>query len=248
MQLKIKSLTGATHDISVPEFGTVSDVKTAVKAVLGIPPEVQRLIFIGRELADDTKPLTEYKVVDGSVLHLVIRADAQQVAAAPRRNSQYADLEGQGQVMPQMVNSGQNPVAMGFLSERVYNAFRLARVISILAIIDIIQVVLFGFISPLWLIFLPLCIGGYWAAKTLRHWLIIPYIVFQLFTIGLQIFIFKLLGAVSIFGILSILIDGIVIFLCVRFLFLVMKLDQAEKDQVVAMRNPDHSRGYYAYW
>jgi hypothetical protein len=183
MQLKIRSLTGATHDISVPEFGTVADVKSAVKAILGIPNEVQRLIFLGRELSDESKPLTEYKLVEGSVLHLVIRANVAEVAApagqnpAERRNSGYADLEHQFPphgAYPQGGEGGPDAIAMGFLSERVYNAFRLTRFLRILTILDIFQIVLFGIAAPIWLVFLPLPVLGYYAADKLRPYLILP--------------------------------------------------------------------------
>eukprot|EP00475_Leptophrys_vorax_P044533 TRINITY_DN895_c0_g1_i2.p1 TRINITY_DN895_c0_g1~~TRINITY_DN895_c0_g1_i2.p1 ORF type:complete len:185 (+),score=35.83 TRINITY_DN895_c0_g1_i2:86-640(+) len=182
MQLKIRSLTGATHDITVPEFGIVGDVKNAVKSLLGIPNEVQRLIFLGRELADESKPLGEYKVVDGSVLHLVIRANVADAArpadsgVIPRRNSAYEDLEHQSNPYagPNYAEGYQDPVALGFMSEQVYNVFRLSRFIKILTVLDMLQILLFASLSPVWLAFLPLPIMGYYAADKLRAFLIIP--------------------------------------------------------------------------
>ncbi|CBY24304.1 unnamed protein product [Oikopleura dioica] len=56
MQIKVKTLT---------------ELKERVEEKEGIPPAQQRLIFSGKQLSDDKK-VSEYKIMAGSVLHLVL--------------------------------------------------------------------------------------------------------------------------------------------------------------------------------
>ena len=46
-------------------------IKERVEEKSGIPPDQQRLIFTGKQMADD-HAITEYKVTGGAVLHLVL--------------------------------------------------------------------------------------------------------------------------------------------------------------------------------
>ena len=71
MFIKIKNLTGRVIDLDVEEDDTVDRVKERVEEKEGIPPSQQRLIFGGKAMGD-TKKLSDYKIVAGNTLHLVL--------------------------------------------------------------------------------------------------------------------------------------------------------------------------------
>jgi hypothetical protein len=172
MLVKVRSLTGQTHDVNLPEVATVSQLKEQIQSVLGIPPDVQRLIFMGRELVDGGGELAKFNVVDGSVVHLVIRSN-NIVAAAPEEGEQVRqpDVE-----RPPAYIFNNPAVPMGFLSDRVFQTFRLTRFIQILTIIDLIQILFFGIVYPFVLVFALFPMSGFYAANKLRPMWIIPVI------------------------------------------------------------------------
>uniref|UniRef100_A0A915DQ33 Ubiquitin-like protein NEDD8 n=1 Tax=Ditylenchus dipsaci TaxID=166011 RepID=A0A915DQ33_9BILA len=71
MLIKVKTLTGKEIELDVDASDRVERVKEKIEEKEGIPPPQQRLIFSGKQMADD-KTVAEYKVVAGSVLHLVL--------------------------------------------------------------------------------------------------------------------------------------------------------------------------------
>ena len=73
MKLTVKTMDARNHEFSdVPEDQNVGDFKARIGDTVGIVPERQRIIYQGRVMKDD-KPLKEYGVADGKVLHLVKR-------------------------------------------------------------------------------------------------------------------------------------------------------------------------------
>lgn len=127
---------------------------------------------MGKELVDLNSPVTSYNVVDGSILHLVIRANVVAEDAEPRRNSNYMDLENQPGIYSSNFNSAVSQ--MGFMSERVFDAYRLSRLIGLLTLLDVIQVIFFSVRFPILFLFIILPICGFYAASKLRPWLILP--------------------------------------------------------------------------
>ena len=50
----------------------IEDLKAEIQDKEGIPPNQHRLIFVGRQL-EEGKTLDQYKIGDGSTLHLVLQ-------------------------------------------------------------------------------------------------------------------------------------------------------------------------------
>ncbi|CAI9102348.1 OLC1v1000604C1 [Oldenlandia corymbosa var. corymbosa] len=71
IQIKVKTLTGKEIEIDVEPADTVDRIKERVEEKEGIPPVQQRLIFAGKQLADD-KTAKDYNIEGGSVIHLVL--------------------------------------------------------------------------------------------------------------------------------------------------------------------------------
>ena len=72
MQIFVKTLTGNTTNLSVEPSDTIEKVKKKIQEKEGFPPEQQRLLFAGNEL-ENNKTLADYKVINQSTLHLVLR-------------------------------------------------------------------------------------------------------------------------------------------------------------------------------
>ncbi|XP_025798259.1 NEDD8-like [Panicum hallii] len=70
-RIKVKTLTGREIDVDVEPTDPVGRIKERVEEQEGIPPEQQRLIFGGKQLADG-KTVRESNVTAGSVIHLVL--------------------------------------------------------------------------------------------------------------------------------------------------------------------------------
>jgi len=71
MLIKVKTLTGKEIEIDIEPSDKVERIKERVEEKEGIPPPQQRLIFSGKQMNDE-KSAADYKVVGGSVLHLVL--------------------------------------------------------------------------------------------------------------------------------------------------------------------------------
>jgi len=71
MLVKVRTLTGREIELDIEPDYTVSKIKERVEEKEGIPPMQQRLIFHGKQMADD-KTAEEYGLEGGSTLHLVL--------------------------------------------------------------------------------------------------------------------------------------------------------------------------------
>ncbi|KAH3764929.1 NEDD8 protein [Pelomyxa schiedti] len=71
MLIRVKTLTGKEIEIDIDPTDKIERIKERVEEKEGIPPVQQRLIFGGKQMADE-KTAREYNVEAGSVLHLVL--------------------------------------------------------------------------------------------------------------------------------------------------------------------------------
>jgi len=72
MLLVLKTLTGQTLSLCAEPFDMVGRVKELVQLKTGIIPDEQRLMFGGRQLAED-RTLADYSIKANDTLHLVLR-------------------------------------------------------------------------------------------------------------------------------------------------------------------------------
>ena len=72
MQVLVKTLTGKTVTLDVAVGATVVATKVALEEKTGVPVDMQRLLFAGKQLADN-QLLSSYGFRKGSTLHLVLR-------------------------------------------------------------------------------------------------------------------------------------------------------------------------------
>ena len=72
MQIQIKTLTGRQQTFNFENTAKISEVKHALQEREGIQVDQIRLIFGGKQMADE-KTLEDYNVLPGSVIHMVLQ-------------------------------------------------------------------------------------------------------------------------------------------------------------------------------
>ena len=71
-QVFIRDLNGKNRAVTVRTYESVRALKRKVAEVTGVPSEIQRLLFGGKQLADG-EMLSKYNLEHGSTVHLVLR-------------------------------------------------------------------------------------------------------------------------------------------------------------------------------
>ena len=80
MKISVKTLSGKTIELHSPETCSVTQLKGLIEDKEGIPPDQQRLIFLGKEMGDEVgnelsekKNLADYGISDGTVVYMVLK-------------------------------------------------------------------------------------------------------------------------------------------------------------------------------
>ena len=80
MKISVKTLSGKTIELHAPETCSVRQLKELIEDKEGIPPDQQRLIFLGKEMEDEVgnelsekKNLADYGISDGTVVYMVLK-------------------------------------------------------------------------------------------------------------------------------------------------------------------------------
>ncbi|KAF9145395.1 hypothetical protein BG015_011909 [Linnemannia schmuckeri] len=75
IEVAIKALKSGEWTVTVAAQGTIANLKEALQVKAGIDAGAQRLVLKGKALVDN-KPLSEYGITTGSVVHLFAKAGA----------------------------------------------------------------------------------------------------------------------------------------------------------------------------
>lgn len=71
MQIYVKAITGKIITLDVNSNEVIADVKLKIQAEEGFPPEMQRLVFDGRQL-EDNRTLGDSNITNESTLFVVL--------------------------------------------------------------------------------------------------------------------------------------------------------------------------------
>ena len=85
-QVFVKSLSGKTRTLDATQGTTIAEIKQQLQEKEGIPPSEARLIFGGKNLADENT-LADYQIGANSTMHLILRVRGGNLVCAAVANT-----------------------------------------------------------------------------------------------------------------------------------------------------------------
>jgi len=243
MTVSIKQLDGTTFAIQIEPEGTVNQLKEAIERERNVSPERQRLIFKAQELRNNSSLLTDYAVIDKSILHMVVRP----LTSVPENNS-----NAQVTVNVQQNDMGERYDANGHIYDieesiptnailedlNILNTVKMCRFIRIFALMDFIFLVLFGLtLSFVFFIVAALALSGYYGAKMLKRSFLMTYMLCLILEIvGRALFIYLgVRDAISvILFVLMIFIDLFILKCVIQLYKDIPRLEPNQRDQIMS--------------
>ncbi len=74
MQIYVKMLTGRTTTIEIEGTDNIKLLKEKIQDKDGgLPPDIYRLIFAGKQIEEDALTLNDYNIGSDSTLHMVLK-------------------------------------------------------------------------------------------------------------------------------------------------------------------------------
>jgi len=242
LKINVKTLTGMTIVVELPAAApnTVADIKTQIESQQGVPPHFQRLIFSGRELADE-QTLAAGGVTNNAVVHLVLRqndANAHGAAVNPneQNNAQALALAG----VPIDFNLPVNIAPPAHDPVRVFDAARLQRFIKLFAVIDGVFLLIWSVMRFYWPLAVGVCLAasGYYGAVNYKAGYVALYVLYLIASIGFRCYLIYMAEQATTMLILGVgvLVGIYVLNLTCKFLLLIRRLTEADKAELRAMQ------------
>jgi len=193
IKLTIKQLDGEIFTVEVMKDASILGLKLMISQTRNIPIERQRLIFRAQELRNNEFSLSQYGLIDGSIVHIVIRPIAN-VDVPPAENHvvvnvPYANPAEEG--APHHIH----PLNVIQQDIDVLYWVKICRFIKIMALINAMFLFLLGLSYFPIIILCLLSISGYVGAKYLRRSYLFLYLVCLFLDIGLRIYFMYLGGS-----------------------------------------------------
>jgi len=205
--IKVISMAAETRGTTNYELQADADLmglKVEIFNLSGTQPDMQRLIFMGKELKEDDKSLAELQIKDGVSLHMVVRKPApahQTIPINPLQNQPpqygYQQLPPGYNAMPYQQQYQQQhpmpPVPNPQLQGMTHNArlvIELSKFVQIFALLDTMFVAFLSFWKLYWLMVgVVATISGYLGARHLKRSYIALYGFFILAYIGVRVYL-----------------------------------------------------------
>jgi len=194
MKVTVKQLDGETFSLELMKDASVLGLKTMIFQVRNITIDRQRLIYHAQELRDNEALLSQYGIVNDSVIHIVIRpvgnADLPPVNNNVVVNIPIPQQDDEGHIIENV-----NAVPRHLIPQNVdvFKIVRLCRFIKIMSITNAIFLCVFGMqLYPLFVLSL-LSIAGYIGAKYLKRPFLGIYMICLILDICFRIFVLYIL-------------------------------------------------------